>query len=96
MMVFSRAVVKTLLKAFGGRAFDWTIQEGVEAGQSVAHLHLHLIPRKAADLPEPGDWYPRLMDSLNIDAIDSGRQPRLSAEEMKQIVEHLREVWEGR
>ncbi len=95
MMVFSRRVVKVLLAAFGARAFDWTIQEGVEAGQSVPHLHLHLIPRKAEDLPQPGDWYPRLMDSLTIDAIDSEQRPRLHAEEMKRIVEHLRKVWRG-
>ncbi len=96
MMVFARQVVQTLLQAFHGRAFDWTIQEGVEAGQSVPHLHLHLIPRKAEDLPAPGDWYPVLMDSLNIDAIDSPKRPTLSREEMGRIVAHLREVWGNR
>ncbi len=96
MMLFARKVVQTLLKAFQGRAFDWTIQEGVEAGQSVPHLHLHLIPRKAEDLPQPGDWYPALMDSLNIDAIDSEQRPRLSREEMDRVVSHLRQVWEGK
>ena len=94
MMLFARKVVQVLLKAFHGRAFDWTIQEGVEAGQSIPHLHLHLIPRQAADLPAPGDWYPVLMDSLTIDAIDSQQRPRLSREEMDRIVAHLREVWE--
>ena len=96
MMIFARKVVKTLLKAFQGQAFDWTIQEGEAAGQSLPHLHLHLIPRKAEDLPQPGDWYPLLVDHLNIEAIDSEKRPRLSREEMERIVGHLQEVWEGK
>ncbi len=94
LMLFARKVVQTLLKAFQGHAFDWTIQEGVEAGQSLPHLHLHLIPRKESDLPQPGDWYPVLMESLTIDAIDSEQRPKLSREEMDRIVSHLRAVRE--
>jgi bis(5'-adenosyl)-triphosphatase len=89
MTVFARDVVTVLMKVFGDTAFNWTIQEGVEAGQSVPHLHLHLIPRKQNDLPQPGDWYPLLKKS-EIEIIDSEARPKLSASEMKIIAAKLR------
>ncbi len=96
LMVFSRRVVENLLAAFHARAFDWTIQEGVEAGQTVPHLHLHLLPRVEKDLPQPGDWYPLLRDYANSNVIDSEERLKISKAEMDRIVEHLRKVWEGK
>jgi len=93
MMVFAREVVRTLLTAFHARAFDWTIQEGAEAGQTVPHLHLHLLPRMEKDLPHPGGWYPLLQDNITAEAIDSEGRLRISKEEMDQIVRHLRGAW---
>jgi len=34
-------------------AYNIGINDGVAAGQTVAHLHAHLIPRYAGDLPDP-------------------------------------------
>jgi bis(5'-adenosyl)-triphosphatase len=89
MMVFARNVVRILLKAFGASAFNWTIQEGEEAGQTVPHLHLHLIPRESNDLPQPGDWYPLLKKS-ETEIIDSDTRPKLTPDEMRTIVEKIR------
>lgn len=33
--------------------FNIGINEGAEAGQTVMHLHIHLIPRYAGDMPDP-------------------------------------------
>jgi diadenosine tetraphosphate (Ap4A) HIT family hydrolase len=33
--------------------FNLGINDGVAAGQSVPHLHLHLIPRFRGDTPDP-------------------------------------------
>lgn len=33
--------------------FNLGINDGLAAGQTVAHLHLHLIPRYAGDVPDP-------------------------------------------
>ncbi|MEO1655693.1 MAG: HIT family protein [Bacteroidota bacterium] len=91
MMLFSRQTWKRLQKAFGADAFNWILQDGKEAGQTVMHLHLHLIPRKDQDLPEPGDWYPRLLEKENK-FIDSLERPRLLPEQMKKIVEYLKKL----
>ncbi|MCP4398695.1 MAG: HIT family protein [bacterium] len=89
MTIFARETVRILLQTFEVSGFNWTIQEGEEAGQSVPHLHLHLIPRKPLDLPQPGDWYP-LLRKTQTDVIDSDERPRLQKEEMMTIVAKIR------
>ena len=91
LTLFSRDVVKILQKAFGSRSFDWTIQEGLDAGQSIPHLHLHIIPRVQGDLPQPGDWYP-LLEQSELEIIDSEARPKLTEDEMRAIVRRLREI----
>lgn len=90
LVVFARRVTRLLARAFAADGFDWTIQDGRSAGQSVPHLHLHIIPRHMGDLPEPGDWYPALM--ANQDAtIDSAARSPLTPAEHERITRHLRE-----
>ncbi len=93
LALFSRDIVKVLQKAFGSHSFDWTIQEGVEAGQTIPHLHLHLIPRTQGDLPQPGDWYP-LLEQSESEIIDSAARPKLTESEMRAIVLRLRRTAE--
>jgi bis(5'-adenosyl)-triphosphatase len=94
MVRFSRLVVRNLVRIFKGNGFNWTIQEGASAGQTVPHLHLHLIPRSDGDLPSPGDWYPRLQKN-EVGVIDSDERPRLSDEEVRRIAEHIRAEWDA-
>jgi bis(5'-adenosyl)-triphosphatase len=91
LTLFSRNIVKVLQQAFGSRSFDWTLQEGPAAGQTVPHLHLHLIPRVQGDLPEPGDWYP-LLEQSEVQIIDSASRPKLGEHDMRRIVSRLRAV----
>lgn len=84
MVNLSRRAVSLLMRVHGAEGFDWTIQESEAAGQSVPHLHLHLIPRRSGDLPHPGDWYRQLIEY-------EGR-PRLSLDEMKDVAVHLRQA----
>jgi bis(5'-adenosyl)-triphosphatase len=86
-----RDAVKVLQKAFHTRSFNWTIQEGEPAGQTVGHLHVHIIPRSAKDLPRPGDWYPKLA-AWKGKIIDSKSRKRISKNEMDSIVSHLRKM----
>ena len=90
MTELSIAAVERLQKVFGAEGFNWTIQDGQPAGQTVMHLHLHLIPRHRGDLPDPGDWYPRLQ--AHNSNIDSQARPRLSTAELKAIARRLRKA----
>lgn len=93
--IFSRQVTTFLQQTFSTHGFNWTIQDGTEAGQTVPHLHLHIIPRSAGDLAHPGDWYPRLRESHSRH-IDDDSRPRVTDEQMRSIVLHLRSQWQRR
>ncbi|EMR09804.1 hypothetical protein PNEG_01985 [Pneumocystis murina B123] len=47
-------------KAFCASSCTVTIQDGKYAGQTVPHLHVHIIPRKPYDLKENDEIYERL------------------------------------
>ena len=41
-------------RVYGASSLNIAIQDGADAGQSVPHLHTHIIPRKRRDLDEQG------------------------------------------
>ena len=43
-----------LERVYKADALNIAIQDGKEAGQSVAHLHVHIIPRRKADTDDKG------------------------------------------
>ncbi len=47
-------LMKTQLDTeYGPDAYTLGINDGIAAGQTVAHLHMHLIPRWYGDVPNP-------------------------------------------
>lgn len=88
LVPFARRVTEALVPLFHAEGFDWIIQDGESAGQTVQHMHLHLIPRHKDDFPHPGDWYPQFIDYQH-ENIDSAQRPKLSHEQMNQIVNQL-------
>ena len=92
LFIFCRLVSTLLQKAYGHKAFDWTLQDGEPAGQTVQHLHIHIIPRQFGDLPNPGDWYPKLMGVRESEIIDSGERATLSPARLNRAVENLRNI----
>jgi bis(5'-adenosyl)-triphosphatase len=84
--LFAREVTEMLLQYYLADAFDWSIQDNESAGQTVAHLHLHIVVRHPADLPDPGDWYP-LLDAK--EKTGSENRPHLSSQEYSEITRRL-------
>lgn len=59
-------------RVYGATSLNIAIQDGVHAGQSVPHVHAHVIPRKAADLDHAGGT-DAVYDLLDGDEGDLGR-----------------------
>jgi len=90
----ARKALNILLKAFGTDAFDWSLQEKPEAGQTIEHMHLHIVPRLSNDLAQPGDWYP-LIHNNDTQMIDSSNRSKLNQEQLFQIVNRLKSISEN-
>lgn len=91
MMVFSRKVTKLLLHVFNAEAFGWSVQDQEAAGQTISHLHLHIVPRITGDMESPGDWYPKIQNSYK-EVLDSVKRSKLNDAEIKTVVEKLKEA----
>lgn len=50
---FVNEVRMELLHRFQPDSFNLGLNDGPEAGQTVGHCHLHLIPRRRGDVPDP-------------------------------------------
>jgi diadenosine tetraphosphate (Ap4A) HIT family hydrolase len=46
-------VRKKLAEKFHPSGFNIGVNDGPEAGQTVGHAHIHIIPRYAGDVPDP-------------------------------------------
>lgn len=80
----ARCAARLLMAAYGCDGYDLSLQEGTSAGQTVAHLHLHIVPRRPHDLPHD-DWHTQLLDSAS--------RKRLSPDEVAHHVVRLRAMW---
>lgn len=59
-------------RVYGASSLNIAVQDGVHAGQSVPHVHAHIIPRKSADLDHRGGT-DAVYDLLDGDEGDLGR-----------------------
>ncbi|KAJ6090520.1 Histidine triad (HIT) protein [Penicillium sp. IBT 16267x] len=49
-----RRVGRMVERVYGASSLNIAVQDGADAGQSVPHVHAHIIPRKPADLDHRG------------------------------------------
>lgn len=50
---FVNEVRMELLDRFQPDSFNLGLNDGPEAGQTIGHCHLHMIPRRRGDVPDP-------------------------------------------
>ena len=48
-----KKALRAIAKVYKTNQFNLAIQEGKDAGQSVNHLHVHLLPREKGDFNKP-------------------------------------------
>jgi bis(5'-adenosyl)-triphosphatase len=51
-----------LVKSYGPCSFNVAVQDGVASGQSVPHVHVHILPRRDGDFERNDDIYDELQE----------------------------------
>ncbi|XP_076845313.1 bis(5'-adenosyl)-triphosphatase isoform X2 [Brachyhypopomus gauderio] len=60
LFITTQRVASVVEKHFGASSLTVAIQDGPEAGQTVKHLHVHVLPRKAGDFERNDSIYDEL------------------------------------
>ncbi|KAJ2992373.1 hypothetical protein HDV02_003095 [Globomyces sp. JEL0801] len=82
-----------------------TVQDGPKAGQTVPHVHIHLIPRRTGDWLENDDIYPEIerkekelgKELKRVDADRVAREPNEMANEAaiyRKMFKQYDNIWE--
>jgi len=67
-----RIVSRTLQRVYEASSFNVAVQDGVDAGQSVPHVHVHVIPRQKGDYDDKGGG-DRIYDAMDGEDGDVGK-----------------------
>ncbi|XRA99483.1 bifunctional bis(5'-adenosyl)-triphosphatase/adenylylsulfatase FHIT [Pycnococcus provasolii] len=91
----ARDVGQTVQSHFNASSLTFTVQDGPEAGQTVPHVHVHVLPRRKGDF-EPNDAVYDAVDASENDmgaarSLDDDRKPR-SLQEMAAEAAELRDA----
>jgi hypothetical protein len=77
----AQRVGRVLEKHHGASALTLAIQDGADAGQTVPHVHVHVLPRRGGDFERNDEVYPAIekaeqgMDGLQLSCGESkGRE----------------------
>jgi bis(5'-adenosyl)-triphosphatase len=99
LFLTTQRVSRTIERVFQASALNIAIQDGPDAGQSVPHVHAHIIPRKRDDLPggtdaiyskmesDDADLGKQLQQKQGGDYRERGRFPAVDADERKPRTE---------
>lgn len=98
---------KMIEQVYKADSLNIAIQDGPQAGQSVPHLHCHIIPRKLDDLENVDDIYD-LLNKFDLDSafrlvrkraateasfrVDNDRRTNRTEEDMASEARELRKV----
>ncbi|XP_022081529.1 bis(5'-adenosyl)-triphosphatase-like isoform X1 [Acanthaster planci] len=65
MFLSVHTIAKALEVHYEVTAMSVGLQDGADAGQSVKHVHIHIVPRRKGDFKNNDDIYPLRMKSIN-------------------------------
>ena len=68
-------VSRTLKRVYGASALNVAVQDGAAAGQSVPHVHAHVIPRHEGDMDDRGGG-DKIYEMLEGEEGDVGKAQR--------------------
>ncbi|NXS95352.1 FHIT triphosphatase, partial [Jacana jacana] len=78
-------------KHFCGTSLTISIQDGPEAGQTVKHVHVHVLPRRAGDFCRNDDVYKELQQHDKQDSPDKWRTEEEMAAEAAVLKKYFQE-----
>uniref|UniRef100_A0A3B0MV37 Bis(5'-adenosyl)-triphosphatase n=1 Tax=Theileria annulata TaxID=5874 RepID=A0A3B0MV37_THEAN len=76
-----QVVAESLEKMYDSTSCSIIIQDGPEAGQTIPHLHAHIIPRKKNDIKDPDSIY---------STIDNNEGKLKTLEEMAKLADETK------
>ncbi len=97
MWQLAQRVGIAVARAFDAKGLQFAVQDGAAAGQTVPHLHIHIVPRRQGDFQKNDDVYDAIESSegqlthLDPAAENDGRVNR-SAEVMDAEAALLRDI----
>ncbi|XP_074335506.1 bifunctional bis(5'-adenosyl)-triphosphatase/adenylylsulfatase FHIT isoform X2 [Apium graveolens] len=93
LWIVAQKVGKQLEYYHKASSLTFTIQDGPQAGQTVPHVHIHIIPRKGGDFERNDEIYEAIDEKekeLKLD-LDKERKDR-TLEEMAQEAEEYKKL----
>ncbi|KAI9262580.1 HIT-like domain-containing protein [Helicostylum pulchrum] len=91
-MISAQRIGNVIEKHYKCTSLTMTIQDGPQAGQTVPHVHMHVIPRRSEDWANNDDIYKDLDEKKGVD--NEEREPR-TEEDMGKEANELRVYFES-
>ena len=95
----TQKIARVVEKVYGASSLSIAIQDGPEAGQTIEHVHVHVLPRKKGDFEHNDDVYKALdehdkqEDSLVAETGSATNKGLRSEEEMAKEAAYLADLF---
>ncbi|XP_032822255.2 bis(5'-adenosyl)-triphosphatase isoform X1 [Petromyzon marinus] len=90
LFVTAQRVAGAIGKHYGAPSLTLAVQDGPEAGQTVKHVHVHLLPRHAGDFSRNDDVYVELQNHDRVESEEEAEAPFRSLPDMEREAAELR------
>ncbi|XP_022081530.1 bis(5'-adenosyl)-triphosphatase-like isoform X2 [Acanthaster planci] len=93
MFLSVHTIAKALEVHYEVTAMSVGLQDGADAGQSVKHVHIHIVPRRKGDFKNNDDIYPLLEKNDHVAFDASSTRERRTEEDMFEEAIRLRKLF---